>query len=48
MKKVLLFLAVVLISLSAMAQTTTYTRVTSASQLSAGDKVILVGIRDDT
>lgn len=47
MKKVLLFLAVVLISLSAMAQTTTYTRVTSASQLNAGDKVILVGIRED-
>lgn len=47
MKKALLFLAVVLIGLSAMAQTTTYTKVTSASQLSAGDKVILVGIRDD-
>ena len=42
MKKVLLFLAVVLMGMSAMAQTT-YTKVTSPSELNAGDKVILVG-----
>ena len=42
MKKTLLFLAVVLMSLSMMAQTT-YTRISSASELNAGDKVLLVG-----
>ena len=42
MKKILLFLAVVLMSLSMMAQTT-YTRISSASELNAGDKVLLVG-----
>ena len=42
MKKTLLFLAVVLMGMSMMAQTT-YTKVTSPSELSAGDKVILVG-----
>ena len=42
MKKALLFLAVVLMGLSAMAQTT-YTKVTSMSELNAGDKVLLVG-----
>ncbi len=47
MKKTLLFLAVALMGLSVMAQTTTYTQVTSAAQLSAGDKVILVGYDDD-
>ena len=33
--------------LSVMAQTNTYTKISSASELSAGDKVLLVGIRDD-
>ena len=47
MKKTLLFLAVVLMSLSMMAQTTTYTKITSPSQLSAGDKVLLVGFNAD-
>lgn len=47
MKKTLLFLAAVLMSLSMMAQTTTYTKITSESELSAGDKVLLVGIKDD-
>lgn len=42
MKKVLLFLAVVFMGVSMMAQTT-YTKVTSLSELSAGDKVLLVG-----
>ena len=46
MKKVLLFLAVVLMGLSAMAQTS-YTLVTSEAELSAGDKLILVGINFD-
>ena len=46
MKKTLLFLAVVLMGLSMMAQTT-YTKVTSESELSAGDKVILVGYNND-
>ena len=47
MKKALLFLAVVLMGLGVMAQTTTYTKITSPSQLSAGDKVLLVGFNDD-
>ena len=47
MKKTLLLLAVVLMGLSVMAQTNTYTKISSASELSAGDKVLLVGIRDD-
>ena len=47
MKKTLLFLATVLMSLSMMAQTTTYTKIASESELSAGDKVLLVGIKDD-
>ena len=42
MKKVLLLLAVVFMGVSMMAQTT-YTKVTSPSELSAGDKVLLVG-----
>ena len=46
MKKTLLFLTVVLMGLSMMAQTT-YTKVTSESELSAGDKVILVGYNGD-
>ena len=46
MKKTLLFLAVVLMGLSAMAQQT-YQMVTSESELSAGDKVILVGYNAD-
>ena len=47
MKKTLLFLATVLMSLSMMAQTTTYTKINSESELNAGDKVLLVGIKDD-
>jgi hypothetical protein len=47
MKKTLLLLAVVLMGLGMMAQTNTYTKVTSASQLSAGDKVLLVGFDDN-
>ena len=46
MKKSLLFLAVLLMGLGAMAQST-YTKVTSESELSAGDKVLLVGIDDN-
>ena len=46
MKKLLLFLTVVLIGLSAMAQTT-YTKVTSESELNAGDKVLLVGYHEN-
>ena len=47
MKKTLLLLAVVLMGLSMMAQTNTYTKVSSASELSAGDKVLLVGFNDE-
>ena len=47
MKKTLLLLAVVLMSLGMMAQTTTYTKVASTSELSAGDKVLLVGFDDN-
>ena len=43
MKKALLFLAVVLMGLGVMAQTNTYTKVTSASQLVAGEKYLIVG-----
>ena len=46
MKKVLLFLAVVLMGMSMMAQST-YTMITSESELSAGDKVLLVGYNAD-
>lgn len=46
MKKTLLILAVMLMGLGAMAQST-YTKVTSESELSAGDKVLLVGIDDN-
>ena len=46
MKKALLFLAVVLMGLGVMAQTT-YTRITSETELSSGDKVIFVGFHDD-
>ena len=46
MKKTLLFLAIMLMGLSVMAQST-YTMITSASDLSAGDKVILVGYDDN-
>lgn len=46
MKKTLLLLAVVLMGLGMMAQTNTYTMVTSASQLGAGDKVLLVGFNE--
>lgn len=47
MKKTLLFLAVVLMGLGVMAQTNTYTKVTSTADLNAGDKVLLVGYNDD-
>ena len=47
MKKTLLFLAAVLMSLSMMAQANTYTMINSEASLSAGDKVILVGFNDD-
>ena len=43
MKKALLFLAVVLMGLGAMAQTTTYTKITAASDLVAGEKYLIVG-----
>ena len=46
MKKTLLFLAVVLMGLSMMAQST-YTMIASESELNAGDKVILVGFDND-
>lgn len=46
MKKTLLFLALVLMGLSMVAQTS-YTLVTSESELSAGDKVVLVGVNMD-
>lgn len=46
MKKLLLFLTIVLMGVGAMAQTT-YTKITSESALSAGDKVLLVGIDDE-
>lgn len=46
MKKLLLFLAVVLMGMSMMAQST-YTMIASESELSAGDKVILVGFDND-
>lgn len=46
MKKTLLFFALVLMGLSMMAQTT-YTKVTSLSELNAGDKVLLVGYDND-
>lgn len=47
MKKVLLSLAVMLMGLGVMAQTNTYTRITSETALNAGDKVLLVGFNDD-
>lgn len=43
MKKTLLFLAVVLMGLGVMAQTNTYTKITSASELVAGEKYLIVG-----
>ena len=46
MKKTLLFLAVVLMGMSMMAQNT-YTMIASESELSAGDKVLLVGYNGD-
>ena len=46
MKKTLLLLAVLLMGLGAMAQST-YTKITSESALNAGDKVLLVGIDDN-
>ena len=46
MKKTLLLLAVVLMGMSMMAQST-YTMITSESELSAGDKVLLVGFDND-
>ena len=46
MKKLLLFLAVVLMSMSMMAQST-YTMIASESELAAGDKVLLVGFNND-
>ena len=46
MKKALLFLAVVLMSLSMMAQTT-YTKISSESELNVGDKVLLVGYHEN-
>ena len=46
MKKLLLFLTVVLMGLSAMAQTT-YTKISSESELNAGDKVLFVGFGND-
>ena len=46
MKKLLLFLAVVLMGMSMMAQST-YTMIASESELSAGDKVLLVGFDND-
>lgn len=47
MKKILLFLAAALISVGAWAQATTYTMITSQNELSAGDKVLLVGYNDE-
>lgn len=48
MKKTLLsLLAVMLMGLGAMAQTNTYNMITSASELSAGDKVLIVGFDDE-
>ena len=47
MKKTLLFLAVVFMGLSMMAQTNTYNMITSEGELSAGDKVLLVGFNSD-
>ena len=47
MKKTLLFLAVVFMGLSMMAQTNTYNMITSEGELSAGDKVLLVGFNGD-
>ena len=46
MKKLLLFLAVVLMGMSMMAQST-YTMIASESELAAGDKVLLVGFNND-
>ena len=46
MKKALLFLAVVLMGMSMMAQST-YTMIASESELAAGDKVLLVGFNND-
>ena len=46
MKKLLLFLAVVLMGMSMMAQST-YTMIASESELNAGDKVLLVGYNAD-
>ena len=46
MKKALLFLAAVLIGFGAMAQTNTYTKITSASGLVAGEKYLIVGYDD--
>ena len=46
MKKTLLFLAVVLMGLSMMAQTT-YTKVTSASELEAGEQYLIVGYNEN-
>ena len=46
MRKTLLFLAVMLIGLGAMAQTYTYTRITSENELNAGDKILFVGFKD--
>ena len=46
MKKLLLFLAIVLMGVGVMAQTT-YPKVTSESELNVGDKVLLVGFNDD-
>ena len=42
MKKTLLFLAVVLMGMSMMAQTT-YTKITSATELEAGENYLIVG-----
>ena len=47
MKKTLLFVAAVFMSLSMMAQTNTYTKINSESELNAGDKVLLVGFNND-
>ena len=43
MKKTLLFLAVVLMGLNMMAQTNTYTKIMSASELEAGAQYLIVG-----
>lgn len=47
MKKTLLFLAVVLMSLGVMAQSNAYVKITSLSDLHSGDKVILIGYNHD-